>query len=381
MIRKSLGCYLAAVGNGAVLLLACTWCALCLGQASDLPFDQANEFPVTTTAEVVRGRSQRVTIDFNVYFSVDDKRYVPVKPELAKLLSVPPEVHSEPGLRVRTISAECTPRKLTVFEKTAIVTVTGGSVRCEIEITPESFMEPGTHEVTLSFDAIEAAFLALKTNLAEIKPEARVAVLVWESAAAKQEAERKIAEEKQRREEVERVAQQAAEAARQREAELAAERRWQIAMAAVKYCLIFLAAATPVGLALFAGRKVLWPRLKATVAAGQCRQYIRCMPAREEHASAEPGTIFETLWATDWRGRRQRIKVEVFVAEDSSAEKERHEYPAMAAHDGMLDLTEEPSEDPHVRRHDVLVAVGASVPRGLYLAACPAGAVRIMVPG
>jgi hypothetical protein len=184
------------------------------------------------------------------------------------------------------------------------------------------------------------------------------------------QAQRKAAEEMQRREEANQAAQRAAEAKQQREAELAAQRRREVAMTVLKYSLALLAAAIPVGLVLFTGRKWLWPRLKASVAAGECRQYHRCIPARDEHPDIEPGTILETLWATNWRGHRHRIKVEVFVAEDSPEGEPRHENTAMAA---------ERSEAVRGRWHDVLVAVGASIPRGVYLADCPAGAVRITV--
>jgi hypothetical protein len=372
MIPTPSGRLLSVATGGAVLLVICGWHSPCWSQVPDLLLDRVNEFPVRASAEVVRSQSQRLTIEFNIYFSLDDERYVPVKPELAKLLSMPPEIRSKPGLRVRTISTECTPRKLTVREKTAIATVVGGVIRCEIEIAPETFLEPGVHEVTLAFESIEVAFIALKTNLSQTRPEAqvKVQVWVWASEGAKQEAQRKAAEEMQRREEANQAAQRAAEAKQQREAELAAQRRREVAMTVLKYSLALLAAAIPVGLVLFTGRKWLWPRLKASVAAGECRQYHRCIPARDEHPDIEPGTILETLWATNWRGHRHRIKVEVFVAEDSPEGEPRHENTAMAA---------ERSEAVRGRWHDVLVAVGASIPRGVYLADCPAGAVRITV--
>src|SRR5258706_3132159 len=76
--------------------------------------DTYNEFPVIASAEAFRGRTTRVEISFNIFFDVDDKTYVPIKAELARILSADPIVESKAGIVGQVVSNYCLPHEFVV---------------------------------------------------------------------------------------------------------------------------------------------------------------------------------------------------------------------------------------------------------------------------
>lgn len=105
-------------------------------------------------------------------------------------------------------------------------------------------------------------------------------------------------------------------------------------------------------LLLILRRRWIFPRVKAVVPAGGYTQLHGVISAKASMQYSQPGTVLETCWAKSRVGRRQRIKVEIFVREKGAGKKSRC---------------------------DVLVAVGASVLPGIYLAKGRTGSVRVEV--
>jgi len=110
-------------------------------------------------------------------------------------------------------------------------------------------------------------------------------------------------------------------------------------------------------LGLFLRRRWLRPDVRVEMGPGCRARLIRGL-WRPRRWRVEPGTVFYTAWARDALGRRRRLKVELLAS-----------------------LTAPPPDEPPGTAFDVLVAVGASVTPGTYLAVTPAGSVRIRVPG
>lgn len=323
------------------------------GQVLPGPLERANDFPVRQSAEAVRGQTQRVTVSFNVYFPIDDTRYVPVKEELAKLLSASPRIGAEPGMRVDVVRTVCTPKMLTLTEELKVVGVMGGVVLCEIDVTPDEAVEPGFHDLVLFFDHLSLAFVALGTKTPALKAEAHVRVQVWASAQAKEEAMRRAEEEKRR----------AAEAQRRQE-EIDARKRFERLARIGKWVGVGLAAAVLAVFALWLRRKWIWPDLRLKIPAGGHEQLHHAMSGLSADVHAEPGSILRTAWAQSRLGRRQRVKVEILTTETGLAESPHGK-----------------REDKSPVAHDVLVSVGSSVRPGKYLARLAEGAVLVEVLG
>ncbi len=106
---------------------------------------------------------------------------------------------------------------------------------------------------------------------------------------------------------------------------------------------------------LFRKRRWLRPDFRAVVSAGG-RKRLAGVVKQPAEPGGEPGAILSTEWARDLLGRRRRIKVETLVPIK----------PGTSQGNAL----------------DLLVAAGASVQPGTYLAAAPAGSVKIWVkPG
>jgi hypothetical protein len=374
---------------------AAWWLALALmtaalpstsGQVVDLRGDRVNGFPVMAATEVPHGERVTVTIQFKIFFPVDDNRYAPVDDRLARLISASPDVAAETGMLVRVLKMTCTPRLLRLKEGPAIATVRGAVVECAVEVSPNESLGPGLHEVRFEFPRLDAAFRSLGGQGAGPKCEARLKVNVTVSREASKEAERHAQEqarEAERRaqeqaQEMERRARQEAEQRSQEVARAAQARRLQL----LKIAGITLSIVLLTGLPVFLCRRWIWPTVKVEVVAGGHVQRSSAVPTLTGEG-AEPGTIHRTIWATDWHGRRQRIKVEFFVASDGS-EEILHEGPQVFARSHRR-FEPESATGPVVSNNllmDVLVSVAASAPPGMYLATSPNGAVRVRVlPG
>jgi hypothetical protein len=299
------------------------------------------KFPVTATAEAFFDKAARVTVSFQIYFPVDGQQYLPVNERVAALLSSPPAIKAGPGMRVRVLKTVCTPEILTVQMGQETGTAMGGRITSEVEITPDSYVTPGTHIVVLEYPMIDLTFRMIRAR-SPVRAEAQIRVEVWASEAAKLEAMR-LAEEKRRQQEA-----------------LEAQARHEARMRFLRNSLPYLAVAVLIGLVVFLFRKWFWPDLEVKLAAGEHRQYPRALRPIGREKSAESGTILKTKWARHWSGRRNRIKVETFVSEGAQLDPE---------HPGRK----------YVDKLDLLVSVGASVQPGSYLAKGPNGAVKIIV--
>lgn len=290
-------------------------------------------FPVTQTAEAFSGQPTRVNVRFQFYFPVDNERYLPVSQDLAARLSTWPAVTAEPGLRVRVVTTVCEPVSLQVPVAQGTATVTGGEIASQFEITPDSSVIQGAHEITLNYRAIDLISAYVRARAA-VPAEVRITVDVWPSHSAKLEAAR-LAEEKRLREEA-----------------LEAHAWYEARVRLIKRLLPFLAVALLIGALLYWNRKWIWPDVSLKLTAGGYEQRRRALPMMDGEKKAEPGTILQTVWATNRRGRLQRIKVETFVSEEKSQ---------------------------NFAQLDLLVSVGKSVRPGIYLAKAPNGVARIIV--
>lgn len=124
------------------------------------------------------------------------------------------------------------------------------------------------------------------------------------------------------------------------------------------------------GLGLYLRREWVWPSLRARLGPGECRQYHGAVKPCPGEGNVQPGTILQTLWAQSRRGRRQRIKVETFVAGEAWE---------IVGENGLPFEDTAPRAQGPGERYDLLVSVGRSVRPGTYLARAPNGSIRVRV--
>jgi len=306
-----------------------------------------------------------VTVTFKIFFPKDKKRYVPVSPALAQVLSSPPTVYAKPELRVRVIRTECVPKDVIAAVGGEVVGGKGGLIDCEIEIAPVRSFKKGDYDFILAFETIDTTFNMLNSTETLPKAVAHIQVEVWPSLAAKQEALRAAEAERKRKEEMAaqvRREQQEAEArarkqkeeadtqARRQREEAEAQARHDARIAMMKKAAPFLGIGLFLATVVWLKRKWFWPDFKAYIPVGTNMQFESALPGR---SGLETGTILHTAWAKARHGRRSRIKVETFIADSLSGRTL-----------GKLDL---------------LISVGMSVRPGVYLAILPGSFVRVHV--
>jgi hypothetical protein len=318
-----------------------------------------NDFPFRVTAEGVRGEPTQVVIRFEIYFPVDGERYLPVSPRLAELFEEAPTVTSGAGFRVRALETKCDPELLSVGTGFGTARVVGGRVRCKLEITPDSDIAPVQHVVTLAFPMVDLVAQKARAVAPSSKAEVHLAIKVWASREAKEQSVREEEEARRRKQELNR---QREEARRQEEE---ARRRESVQRFVKVAALCALA-----GFVVFLCRNWIWPTFQTTLAPGEHRQFRHRLAVPHDRPVADPGTILSTSWARNRLGRRRRIKVETFVAEDTTTAR------APAGRSPVLPKPKAPAQNSHL---DLLVSVGVSVPPGTYLAHLSEGAIRITV--
>jgi hypothetical protein len=325
----------------------------------------ANQFPVLLKAEAFLDHPITVTVTFKIFLPKDKKRYVPVSPTLAEVLSSPPIVYAKPELRVSVIRTECVPEDVIAAVGGEVVGGKGGHINCKIEIAPVRPVKKGDYDVILAFETVDTTFNMLNSTETFPKAVAHIQVEIWPSVAAKQEALRAAEAERRLKEEMAAQArreQQEAEArarkqkeeadtqARLQREEAEAQARHDARIALMKTASPFLGMGLLLAIAVGLQRKWFWPDFKAYIPAGTKMQFDSALPAR---SGLETGTILHTAWANARHGTRSRIKLETFVADNLSGRTL-----------GKLDL---------------LISVGMSVRPGVYLAILPGGAVRVHV--
>lgn len=341
--------FLGATCFVALLILHC-----CSRFALSQIVADANRFPISLKTEAFLDRPTTARVSFKIIFPKDDERYVPVSAELAGLLSSPPDIKANPDLRVRAVNTQCFPEDIVAVAGATMVTLKGGIVNCDIEIAPSQSVKKGVYNIVLTFPTIDAAFDMIGSVESFPKAVAQIQVEVWPSPEAKEKALRAAEEERRRKEEaaaqVRREQEEAAAQVRRQKEEAEAKERRELRIELLKKSSPYLGVGLFLVIVVFLKRKWLWPDFKAYTTAGSNTQFNNVVSGRD---GLEPGTILHTTWAKAWRGTRQRIKVETFVAES-------------------------PSEHTHSKL-DLLVSVGASVRPGVYMAIVPGCAVRVSV--
>jgi hypothetical protein len=341
---------------GRVLLFLAFVAASLLARAQ-LPREEF-DFDVPSGTEIFGGQANEVEVLFTFYFPVDEKRYLPVDRDLARILSSEPDVTAPKGIRARVVSSECEPRKLLVEKRGMIVEVSGAQIVTKLELRPRAGFEKSDQTVRVEYPLINSVFAMLGATPPG-KPGTTFSVHVWPSAAAKQAVIAAEEEKLQQQREAEERAREAewqariAEAARVRREKEAKERARIEARARFIRAMQPYAAAMLVLAAIFMiWRKWFYPDLEVVLAAGGHVQ--KTLPAAAiAEAVAEPGSITQTAWAKNPFWRRRRIKLETFVSDTSAG--------------------------PGAHRVDLLVSVGKSVRPGRYLAAVHDSAVRVTV--
>jgi hypothetical protein len=328
--------------------------------------DAYNDFPAVASAEGFRGRTTRVEVSFNIFFDVDDTTYVPVKTELARILAAEPIIESKAGIVGQVVSNYCLPRELNVKMGQDIGRGTGGTIQTMIEVSLSRTAPLGDQVIRVLYPVIDTAMERLSNRPGRSHAVAAITVTVWASPEAKQAALRKLEDEaRQRRqaEEEQRIQAQKEqeeaqrlrdEEARRQEA-LASQRTSEARKAAFVAFLHFLPEIALGAVLLVLCAPWFWPTASVTAKAGQHEHLSKVVPARHSEGYDEPGTILQTAWARGLLWRRHRLKVETFVSEDAGA------------------------NDGDNRRLDLLISVGQSVRRGIYLAKTPNGPIRVRV--
>src|SRR6185295_8331389 len=96
------------------LLLGLLLLAACNANAQSVIDTYRLRFPLTQSAQVFTNQPAPVNVSFEIYFPIDEKRYLPIRDELARSLGAQPEVTADRGLHVRVLRTVCTPQRLTV---------------------------------------------------------------------------------------------------------------------------------------------------------------------------------------------------------------------------------------------------------------------------
>lgn len=347
-------------------LLMFLWPQFLPGQANDLRGNPINSFPVTKTADAFHNEKTTAGFSFKIYFPVDLDRYFPIDEALASRLSETPSVKAPEHLQINVTRTVCTPLKIHLKTRGSVITVSGGVVECEVEIIPESLLEPRSHEVRFEFAKINELFRNLEAREDAPVAEAKFSVSVWTSREAKLEEEQRPEKEKRKRE-------RDREEEQQRQA--ANFRLWILKGVGITLAFVLI-----IGLVIFRYGKWLLPTVTVTVTPGQNVQIRRAVKARRGEEFSEPGTILGTIWARDRNGKTARIKVETFVAGDGDERKsEQNTRIAAQTHHEFGDGGNPNMPGADNLRLDVLVSVGASVPPGTYIADCTNGSVKVKV--
>lgn len=307
------------------------------GAEYTLQGEVVNPSPLKKEVECFHSESLPVKLEFLIYFPAGNDRYQPVNFELANLISLePPMVTAPDGVRVEGQELTCVPEMLEIPKGGSVVRVMGGRATYKALIRVDETVSTGPAGVTLRFHTIDLIREMIPSTGAKLRTTAELNLTIWTSKAAREELLRLQAEEKKST---------AARHAQQRKEML-------ILGGGIlgAFLLILL-----IGFGIRAAfRPWLAPDLRVTIQPGAHVQHRNVLTLANSGRKIEPGTVLETLWATDRHGKRHRIKVETFAAGDSEIRVNQEKL-------------------------DVLVSVGKSVGRGKYLAQSGGGNVLISV--
>jgi hypothetical protein len=316
---------------------------------------EPDSFPVIVQAEVVRGESVTVKGAFRFYLPAGADRHVPVNERIAEELDSFPfvDVKTEAGSITPTFRfSRCTPAVLRRTDPLGVSRVGGARMDWKVDLSVTDTATPTVHEVELHFPKTELVqrLAARQEKIEEkLKPQIIVQLQVWESAAAKSEAEaKKRAERKQ---------------ALKLQAQAAFEKKMKWSLVGLVLLLV--------GVGVFLLRRRFWPDARVTLSPGQHVQQKEAIAAR---ADFPHGTLVETLWACDWRGRRQPVKVELLAGTADTPDLE-----AMKRRVLGNDGPRASSVSLRQNKLDVLVTAGARVARGTLLATGRCGSVRVQI--
>lgn len=133
------------------------------------------------------------------------------------------------------------------------------------------------------------------------------------------------------------------------------------------------------GLVLFAKRRRIWPDVKVRVRPGGHQQQRAAVPSVDADGGVPFGTIVETIWGCDRRGRRQPVKVEYLAGVADTSRPTDIVEVALGTAGGGGTRSKTHVWSAHNSKLDVLVTAGATLKRGTYMAAGKHGNVKVRV--